>query len=24
VVDGGVLADAEPLTSTITGWPYSG
>jgi flavin reductase (DIM6/NTAB) family NADH-FMN oxidoreductase RutF len=24
VVDGGVLRDAEPLTSTISGWPYSG
>jgi len=24
VVDGGVLRDGEPLTSTITGWPYSG
>jgi len=24
VVDGGVLREGEPLTSTITGWPYSG
>jgi len=24
VVDGGVLHEGEPLTSTITGWPYSG
>jgi flavin reductase (DIM6/NTAB) family NADH-FMN oxidoreductase RutF len=24
VVDGGVLRESEPLTSTITGWPYSG
>lgn len=24
VIDGGVLREGEPLTSTITGWPYSG
>jgi flavin reductase (DIM6/NTAB) family NADH-FMN oxidoreductase RutF len=24
VVDGGVLREGEALTSTITGWPYSG
>lgn len=24
VVDGGVLREGAPLTSTITGWPYSG
>ena len=24
VVDGGVLREGDPLTSTITGWPYSG
>jgi flavin reductase (DIM6/NTAB) family NADH-FMN oxidoreductase RutF len=24
VVDGQVVRDAEPLTSTYTGWPYSG
>ena len=24
VLDGGVLREGEPLTSTITGWPYSG
>jgi flavin reductase (DIM6/NTAB) family NADH-FMN oxidoreductase RutF len=24
VLDGGVLRNGEPLTSTITGWPYSG
>jgi flavin reductase (DIM6/NTAB) family NADH-FMN oxidoreductase RutF len=24
VVSGGVLREGEPLTSTITGWPYSG
>ena len=24
VVEGGVLREGEPLTSTITGWPYSG
>jgi len=24
VADGGVLREGEPLTSTITGWPYSG
>jgi flavin reductase (DIM6/NTAB) family NADH-FMN oxidoreductase RutF len=24
VVDGGVLHEGEPLTSLITGWPYSG
>ena len=24
VEDGGVLREGEPLTSTITGWPYSG